>query len=169
MTLRVAAFDLSLLSTGVADSSGTRRIQSKAKGEKRLIEIRDEVLAVACQADIAVLEGYSYGSPNQAHPVGELGGVVRVGLYEAGVPFEVVPPAVVKVYGTGRGNAPKDEMLLAAVRRFGYQGSSHDEADALILYCLTMHALGAPVVQVPATHLRALQSLSWAERLAASL
>lgn len=164
----VVALDLSLSSTGVCDRNGTRRIRSKQTGEARLVEIRDAVLQTCGFApvvwrlpDLVVLEGYSYGSPNQAHPVGELGGVVKTGLYEAGIHYEVVPPAVIKVWATGKGNAKKDDMLLAAVRRLDYQGNSHDEADSLILYSLAMHVLGSPIVTMPVAHHRALASIKW--------
>lgn len=177
--MRVVAFDLSLTSTGVADETGTRRIRPKVTGVERLAEVRDAVVR-AChphvtldeqiwcaggrcdsRADLVALEGYSYGSPNSAHPIGELGGVVRVGLYEAGIPFEVVPPSTIKMFACGKGNAKKADVLLAAVRRLDYQGNSEDEADALWLYALTMHALGSPIVTLPATHLRALTTVKW--------
>lgn len=171
-TLTVVALDLSLRSSGVADRNGTRRIQPKSTGVERLAEVRDAVLD-ACypfndegfdvvRVDLVVIEGYSYASGNQAHQVGELGGVVRLALHEAGIRYEVVAPKTIKTYGCNNGGASKDAMLLAAVRRFGYEGSSHDEADSLILWHLAMHALGEPVVSVPQTHLRALKALPWA-------
>ena len=177
----VVAFDLSLTSTGVADRNGTRRIQPRTTGPQRLAEVRDAVIAachhhvtldvqVRCvvegcptKPDLVVLEGYSYASGNKAHDVGELGGVVRLALYEAGIPFEVVSPSSLKIYACGAGNASKDDVLLAAVRRLRYEGKSKDEADALWLYALAMHALGAPIVDVPKTHLRALKALPWAK------
>jgi crossover junction endodeoxyribonuclease RuvC len=177
----VVAFDLSLTSTGVADRNGTRRICPKSTGVERLAEVRDAVLD-ACHvheddADrficgtgrrhcvdlpLVVIEGYSYGSGNSAHQVGELGGVVRLALHEAGIRYEVVPPASLKLYACGVGNAGKDDVLLAAVRRLGYEGKSKDEADALWLYALAMHALGEPIIEVPKAHLRALKALPWA-------
>ena len=176
----VVAFDLSLTSTGAADRNGTRRITPKSTGPARLAEIRDAVLA-AChphvtleaqiwcaggrcdnRPDLVVIEGYSYASGNKAHDVGELGGVVRLALYEAGIRYEVVAPKTIKAYACNDGNASKTAVLLAAVRRFGYEGGNTDEADALILYALAMHALGAPIVDVPKTHLRALKALPWA-------
>jgi hypothetical protein len=168
----VVAFDLSLTSTGVADRNGTRRIIPKSTGCERLAEIRDAVLfashkgrwgvnAPSDPPDLVVIEGYSYASGNKAHDVGEMGGVVRLALYEAGIPFEVVSPATIKMFATGKGNASKDDVLLAAVRRLGYEGGSKDEADALWLYALTMHALGAPIATVPAAHLKALKALTW--------
>lgn len=170
MSATVVALDLSLTSTGVADRNGTRRIRPKSTGVERLAEVRNCVLwecrldtrDPSCRPSLVVIEGYSYASKGQAVvDIGELGGVVRLALYEAGIRYEVVSPSTVKIYGTGKGNASKDEMLLAAVRRFGYEGTSHDEADALILWHLAMAALGEPVVTVPQAHLRALKALPW--------
>lgn len=178
MSATVVAFDLSLTSTGVADRNGTRRITPTTTGVKRLSEVRDAVLA-ACRwktwdsvlvegrsfygsPDLVVIEGYSYASGNKAHDVGELGGVVRLALHEAGIRYEVVAPKTIKTYACNNGGASKDDVLLAAVRRLGYEGNSKDEADALWLYALAMHALGEPIVTVPATHLRALKALPWA-------
>lgn len=176
----VVAFDLSLTSTGVADRNGTRRICPKTSGTARLAEIRDAVVRechphvtldeqIWCaggrcdsRPDLVVIEGYSYASGNKAHDVGEMGGVVRLALYEAGIAYEVVSPSSIKIAACGKGNASKDDVLLAAVRRLGYAGNSKDEADALWLYRLTMHALGVEPLDVPKAHLRALDALPWA-------
>lgn len=167
-TLTVVALDLSLTSTGVADRNGTRRIQPKSTGVERLAEVRDAVLR-ECTAsgwsvgpDLVVIEGYSYASGNQAHQVGELGGVVRLALHEAGIRYEVVSPATIKIAACGTGNASKADVLLAAVRRLGYEGNNTDEADSLWLYHLAMIALGCPQVTLPAAHMRALKSIKWA-------
>ncbi len=172
----IVAFDLSLTSTGVADRNGTRRIVPKTTGVQRLGEVRDAVLYMAkhggplgCiqRPDLVVIEGYSYASGNKAHDVGELGGVVRLALHEAGVRYEVVSPSTIKIAACGAGNAGKADVLLAAVRRLGYEGNSNDEADALWLYRLTLHALGGEPLPVPKTHLRALKALPWATGVAA--
>jgi crossover junction endodeoxyribonuclease RuvC len=167
----IVAFDLSLTSTGVADRDGTRRICPKSTGVERLVEIRDAVIRTCyrhiLKHDLVVIEGYSYASGNKAHDIGELGGVVRLALHEAGIRYEVVPPASLKLYACGVGNASKDDVLLAAVRRLGYEGKSKDEADAYWLYALAMHALGEPIVDVPKAHLRALKALPWAVAVAA--
>lgn len=184
----VVAFDLSLTSTGVADRNGTRRIRPTSTGPARLAEIRDAVLwechrtadyprpaswiphcpKCAAHPDLVVIEGYSYASGNKAHDVGEMGGVVRLALYEAGIRYGVVSPATIKIAACGKGNASKDDVLLAAVRRLGYAGNSKDEADALWLYRLTMHALGAEPLDIPKAHLRALDALPWAKAASAA-
>lgn len=165
----VVAFDLSLTSTGVADRNGTRRIRSKQTGEERLIEIRDAVLQacgfgpiVGILPDLVVIEGFSYGSKGSSTvDIGGMGWIVRVALYETRIPYEVVSPSTIKTFACDNGNASKDDVLLAAVRRLDYQGNSKDEADALWLYALAMHVLGSPIVTLPKRHLRALGTVKW--------
>jgi Holliday junction resolvasome RuvABC endonuclease subunit len=127
--------DLSLTSTGTAINGATGRVHFKERGYERLALIRDAILGIVLvhQPAIVVAEGYSFGSPQQAHYIGELGGVVRLALWEHGIPFAVVPPTCLKKFATGKGNAKKDEVLAAAIRTFGFAGCQNDEADAWIL------------------------------------
>jgi hypothetical protein len=39
----------------------------------------------------------------------------------------------VKLFATGKGNAPKDVVLTAAIQKLQYAGNDHNEADALWL------------------------------------
>jgi Holliday junction resolvasome RuvABC endonuclease subunit len=138
---RVLGLDLSLTATGYAyNEEVVGVIRSKAKGERRLAEIRDAVEELAFEADVVVLEGYSYASANQAHQIGELGGVIRLTLWQRRKPFVEVPPAVLKKFATGKGNADKDAMLAAAIRRFGFEGDNNNAADAWLLRCMGLAA-----------------------------
>lgn len=162
----VAGLDLSLTSTGVALPDGPRTISTRVRGCARLAYLRDVILELVARADLVAVEGYSFGSArfgSQAHALGELGGVVRVALWEARIPYADVPPAVLKRYASGQGNATKGAMLAAAIRRLGYDGSSHDEADALWLRALAHDACGDPIVAVPESHRSALSSVAWPE------
>ncbi|NIY68019.1 crossover junction endodeoxyribonuclease RuvC [Streptomyces malaysiensis] len=80
-------------------------------------------------------EGYSYGSKFRREELGELGGVMKLALISAYRPsvLHVVAPTAVKKYATGSGRADKDRMLLAVYKRWGYEASSHDAADAYTL------------------------------------
>ncbi len=138
---RVLGLDLSLTATGYAYSAEVAGVfRSRAKGERRLVEVRDFVGEVAYEMDAVVLEGYSYASSNQAHQIGELGGVVRVMLYQRRTPFVMVPPAVLKKFATGKGNADKDAMLAAAIRRFDFEGDNNNAADAWLLRAMGLAA-----------------------------
>lgn len=161
--MNVIGLDLSLTSTGVARADGSSlRIRSKKTGPERLHEIVEGV-AILCQnADLVVLEGYSYGSKGRSvFQIGELGGVVRMFLWGNSLSYVEVPPANLKRFATGKGNAGKDEVLAAAIRRLDYQGSSNDEADALFLRQMALTHYDQSDVQFPQTHLEALTKVDW--------
>lgn len=76
-----------------------------------------------------------------------------------------VTPQSLKKYATGKGNAGKDEVMLAAARR--YAGSpemfdNNDECDAFILACMGARHLGAPQEDsLPKAHLAAMDAVAW--------
>lgn len=136
--------------------------RSAAKGIYRLAWIRDRVLELATGADLVVLEGYSYASRGRAIvSLGELGGVLRLALAEMGARVVEVSPNTRAKYATGRGNAGKEEVLASAIRRLGYAGHSHDEADAAWLHALASDAMGAPPVDLPKNHRSAIEAVEW--------
>lgn len=163
----VIGLDLSLTMTGVATAAGSFAIRcGNERGMARLATVRNRVIGVVSRngrADLVVIEGYSMGTARQsshAHGLGELGGVVRLVLWEAGVPYVDVPPACLKKYATGAGNARKEAVLIAAVRR-GAEVQDNNEADAWWLRAMGMDALGSPVVVVPQLHRKALTTVAW--------
>jgi Holliday junction resolvasome RuvABC endonuclease subunit len=181
MTPNVIGLDLSLTATGVAADDGNRTIKVRSTGMARLVELRDRVQGechrhptlesqIWCaggrcdnRPDLVVIEGYSMGTARQsshAHGLGELGGVVRLWMWEAGVPYVDIPPACLKKYATGAGNAKKEAVLIAAVKR-GAEVRDNNEADAWWLRAMGMDALGCPVVSVPALHRKALATVAW--------
>ncbi len=174
MTPRILALDLSLARSGwcrtidygtpcqygVLATAGQR-------GVERLDRIVREVqtLVGKVPVDLAVLEGYSYGSQGRSvFDIGELGGCVRLLLYRLGVPFVEVPPACLKKYACGHGNAKKIDMVVAARERFGLQGTTDDnECDAYLLWAMAKHAYGEPIASVPAAQDAALAKVAWPE------
>lgn len=135
--MNIAAFDLSLVATGWAESrdsvSGVISFP-KLRGIDRLIAIRNRVMVAARGADLVVLEGFAWGAKgNAVLDLAMLGGVVRVALTEAGLTYVEVNPSSLKKFATGKGNAKKDEVFAAAIRKLDYQGTDHNEADALWL------------------------------------
>jgi Holliday junction resolvasome RuvABC endonuclease subunit len=161
--LDVVGLDLSYTGTGVARGPQTRIVRTKKfDGMPRLEWMREAILLECEGADVVAVEGYAYGARHsQAHKLGELGGVVRLALFEAGIPYVDIPPTCLKKYATGAGNAKKDAVLANAIRRLGYEGSSHDEADALWLRAMAMEHYGNPIVALPATHKEGLAKVEW--------
>jgi hypothetical protein len=93
--------------------------------------------------DLAVIEGYSFGAKGAGvYQLAELGGAIRLMLHERGIPFAVVPPAVLKKFVTGNGIAAKDQMRLEMFKRFGIEALTNDEIDAAGLALMGAYALG---------------------------
>lgn len=160
---RVVGVDPSLTATGVATPNALLTVKHpRLRGAERLVALRDAILHRIGRADLIVLEGYSYGSQGRAmFDLGELGGVLRVAFHEAGIPWAVVPPAVLKRYATGRGNAVKELVVTAAVRRLDVDPADNNQADAVWLRAMGCDAVGEPLCGMPAAHREALKGVEW--------
>lgn len=166
--MKVIGLDLSLTSTGIAGSAGwTERIRSHPSAEvtpfSRLRIIRAIVMDHVRRADMVVVEGLAISRQTGQH-------LTRAGLWHlvmeeidaAGIPWAEVSPTAVKRYATGKGNAGKDDVLAAVVRRFPYiDVNGNDEADALVLAAMGADHLGQPIVDMPAHHRTALAKVAW--------
>ena len=169
--MRLVALDLSLTATGWASCNGTGSapaagvIKPRGRGVPRLQDALDQVLEVAEGADVAVIEGYAFSSrASHAHGLGELGGVIRLALHQRGVKIADVPPASLKKAAAGKGNAPKELVLVEAVKRLGYQGADHNISDALWLLAMARIHYGLPgAPELPKTHLAGLEKVQWPE------
>lgn len=140
--MNVVGLDLSLTATGIAYADGSfTTVTTAAKGEERIVALRSAVLNAVIFADLVVIEGYSMASRHGAHQLGELGGVIRVALHEAGIPFVEIAPTRLKKWATGKGNANKDEMLVRAARLWPTV-TTNDEADAGFLRQMGLTAHG---------------------------
>lgn len=178
-TPNVIGLDLSLRSTGIASNLGwTHRITSEGREDAtyaeradRLHMLTDDITDQIRHADLVVVEGPSYSSKGR-------GTWDRAGLwwliadrltYRFHVPLAVAAPHVRAKYATGTGNASKDKVLIAAVRRFpNYNIDNNDVADAVILAAIGAEHLGHPLADLPKTHREALTSVAWPERLVAA-
>lgn len=138
--MRFMGIDPSLSATGICLPTGetTRWVPPKGfVGDQRLAWFEHQMLTATVNPmtipNLVILEGYAYGRANQAHQLGELGGIIRLTLRKAFVPYVVVPPSTLKKYATGKGNASKEEVLVQAVLRRGVE-MTNDEADSWWLW-----------------------------------
>jgi Holliday junction resolvasome RuvABC endonuclease subunit len=172
MSQVVFGLDLSLTSTGwsCGDDRGTVSFP-KLRSEQRLVAVRDclhDLIVEKFAKPVVVIEGYSFGSRNsQSHSIGELGGVIKVMLYENDIRFVIVPPTVRAKFATGKGNASKHEVVSAVSARTGIVWSgkgSDDMCDAFVLEEMGRVYFGAGRFDWPSSHLDALEKINWEEQ-----
>ena len=147
--MRLLAIDPSLTSTGYAYTLGVGAITGtiepkKLVGARRLCDIRDEIdgMMEEIEPALVVMEKL-IGGPNRETTIhqAELIGVLKVLFHEKGKRILLVPPSTLKLFATGKGNADKDEMRVAAGKERGKFFQSHDEADAFHLLQMGIGAL----------------------------
>jgi crossover junction endodeoxyribonuclease RuvC len=151
----ILALDLSLTSPGYFSRdehgivrSGVWKTPKTLEGSSRMVRldwIRSQIEDAALKLGPATrvfIEGYAFARANQAHQIGELGGVVRFALWCRGLQIVEVPPPSLKKFVTGKGNADKNLMLLNVYKRWGVEAADDNEADAVGLGRLAMCVLG---------------------------
>lgn len=109
-----------------------RRLHELERALERLISLYPP------KPELVIIEGYALGGPGRLSLVrlGELGGVIRLRLFELGIPYLEIPPTVLKRYATGNGAAKKPAMIDAALELGATATATalnDDEADAFLL------------------------------------
>lgn len=159
---RVVGLDLSLKRTGVATAAGSDSLTPPdgLKGLARLRWIRAAVLGWARDADLIVVERVTYSTIGQyAKENAGLWYVVMVAIDARQIRWIDVVSNTRAKYATGNGRADKDAVLKAAIRRLPIEVENNDEADAAWLCALGHDLLGQPLVDLPATHRDALNTV----------
>lgn len=144
--------DLSLTATGMAQFRGPgfdiqTLVTDKRRGFDRLQYIREKVRRfVTGQGDPALrargvgIESYSMASKFNREAMGELGGIVRMMLWEEGIPFVDIAPTAVKKFITGKGSAGEKGLVMVEVfKRYGITVADNNQADAIVLAQIAEH------------------------------
>jgi len=183
--MKIVGIDLSLTSTGIATidtTTGARAVAtvtSKGKAgaslESRQTRLHNLCLDVvagrggAHDADLVVIEAPAFSRSNPGmHDRSGLWWLVVDMLDGFDRPIVEVSPSSRAKYGSGKGNAGKDQVLAAVVRRYpDIPVSNNDEADALILAAMGARHLGHPIeVTLPQVQLDAMVKVRWPELVA---
>ena len=160
--------DLSICNTGVAiierdgetEKSTTYLVKSKPPQEKthaaeaiRLLKISADVMAIVEKYDIKksktlfTIEGFAFHERNSSSllQLAGLGYLIRVFLAEHLHSFVVVQPTTLKKFITGKGNAPKDNVMLDILQRYQKYITDNNEADAYVLSRIGMDLMISPL------------------------
>ncbi|MEV6569978.1 hypothetical protein [Streptomyces sp. NPDC051577] len=169
----VIGLDISLTSTGVAGDGWTNHIRTKSRGDYRLNYLAGAIGDFIKLADLVVMEGPSYGHAALGghEDMAGLRCLVRVFCHRRKIPYAVISPSSLKLYGTGYGKAAKGEVRSAVADRYGVHtegAARYDEADAYVAMAAGMdwlgYRLGAPV---PEKCAKALAGVQWPEQVPA--
>jgi Holliday junction resolvasome RuvABC endonuclease subunit len=162
--VKVTGLDLSMTATGVTHQVGavscTHVVKSREKRDLRLPDIAGRVTFYAADSDLVLIEGYL----NHSHSAGVTGmvhGAVRAALIEAGLSYAVLPPSSLKKFATGKGNASKTDMAVAAFKRGdGVEFQDDNACDSWWLYVAAAQYLGEPVLSMPKAQCEALAAVT---------
>ncbi len=150
--------DASLTSTGYAYTNVRgevhtgRFLPKKMNGSERLLFMEDTFRELLNQSSLnqgglptlIAYEDYAMGTRGgRVFSIGELGGVLKLFAYRRGIDILLVPPASLKIFMTGKGNADKEAVMQAIADTYGYNITQNDEADAFALMKMgEMYAAG---------------------------
>lgn len=172
----VVGLDPSLTGTGVAriDDYGIHTVLIKSTGKKgdslasrarRLASLLSQIGNLVPEGALVVIEQPAYSQTGGSHHD-------RSGLWWLVVAFlhnfhkiVEVAPGTLKKFATGVGNAGKDQMLAAAIRRYpAAEVVDNNVADAVHLAAMGARYLGHPLEADTVKILEAMEVPRWAER-----
>ena len=156
----VIGIDPSLTATGIAWTATALETVTGRTGDGRLMHLYTRLLMVDSTVELAVVEDL----PTHAHGAGLTGmaqGVVRLALLHVDVPYALVPPAAVKKFATGSGNATKADMRMSWFKRTGMDVRDDNQVDAAWLREMGLHYHGCPTFQLPAAQTAVLAKITW--------
>ena len=167
----VLGIDPSLTSTGLCGVEVTpegvqhvscRVVTSKPPADKsyEAIARRIDGIATTIRASVQGAHTVVIEAPSFSSKVGHThsrywlwGKIYDMCYWELDKNVLVVNPRYRMKYVTGKGNAQKDVVLSAAVRRWPeVEFSGNDEADALILAAIGCRSIGMPIDEVPQSY-----------------
>jgi Holliday junction resolvasome RuvABC endonuclease subunit len=105
-------------------------------GVERLAQAKRVVINFVLPLTVKAIaiEGYAFGS-QMANMLGELGGTVKLALYEYFIEPElahplIVPPTSLKKYITGKGRVEKNQILLQVYKKWDVEFNNDNAADS---------------------------------------
>lgn len=169
--MAIIGIDLSLTSTGLVQigrcKESVTTIKTKPKDGSKIFryeKIRKEIMSWVRRVDYVFIENYAFKiNPKQTSSIvslAELGGIVKWALTKrtGRIPF-VVSPSTLKLFVSGHGHSKKEEMRLAAYKKWGKEFENSDECDAYGLALLGSMLIHGPDKEVLAYEKRCIDTV----------
>lgn len=137
--------DLSLTATGVASLAAagfdvSTLVTDKKRGNDRLQFIRERIALRLEGCKGVGIEGYAMGSKFNREAMGELGGIIRLLIWERGIPYVNIAPTALKKFATGNGGKGEKGLVMVEVfKRYGISVEDNNQADAIVLAHMAEH------------------------------
>ena len=180
--MNVVGLDLSLTAVGFCHMDGrTETLSSKQRGMERITDLRGQIverifpserivdpsglladLRFGPTPDLVVIEDYAFSRGNHAHEIGELGGVVKFTLttWHWPKPYVLLGPSALKKFATGKGNADKIAMAVAAAK-LGQEFADDNQCDAWWLRQMALYRYDLADAPVTAYRDEAVSKVDW--------
>ena len=106
------------------------------RSRRMVLEIMEVIHAH--KPDKIVVEGYSLNMKKASSviPLVELGGLLRFMLVIDDLSWFDPRAGEVKKFATGKGNTPKDKIMMFVLKRWAHESFSNNTADAYVLACM---------------------------------
>lgn len=140
--IRFVGIDPSLSSTGlvILDESAKVIHQASIKAGKEDDPLRFMTLTAKVrkqlntETDKVIIEGFSFGSKGAGvSKMYGIGWTLRIMLEKEGFSWTEATPSAVKKFGSNKGNAKKEDLVLPVYKKWGFESTVNDITDAYIM------------------------------------
>jgi len=137
----IVIIDFSEKSDKVFDIKYNGLISANAKmGDVgRLIYIKNEITKFIedYNIDHVAMEGLSFGARGRAMlQLAGLNYILQILFEQMGIKYQIIPPTAMKKFVVGKGNAPKDQVMLKAFKKWKVDFNDNNICDA---FCHAMY------------------------------
>ena len=136
--------DLSVNATGLVLLDGRdtgphalieEEVKAPGEGIARKLAIVEKIMETVEDSapDRIVIEGYSLGkNMSSTVPLVEIGTILRLSLYREKLQWLDPNAPQVKKFASGKGNSPKDVVMMHVLKRWGHESKTNNTADAFV-------------------------------------
>jgi crossover junction endodeoxyribonuclease RuvC len=105
------------------------------KGLDRVVWFGEAVgkLLKTYQPQLVIIEEYGFANAHTLVPLVEIGTIIRLACRERSIDMAFIPPTSLKSFITGKGNAPKELMMMEIYKRWKFEATTNNVADAYAL------------------------------------